>query len=182
MSTEALFVNISRHLEAIELCVTHKLRMPALILVYSGIDILASLNRPANKANGTRQDFMSWCETYLLPNSRMKCSSMDLYAARCGVVHAYSAESQLSRENKASEVVYSWGNQSPAPLQNILNEIGYSAHVVHIESFAQAFKRATEVFLAEVGEDIARLRLVTLRADSFFTDKPGDFFGAYNQR
>lgn len=86
MNTEALFENATRHIKAIDLCIENKLRMPALILVYSGIDIFAALNRPIEKNEATREDFKRWCDRYLLSKNELPCSAIDLYAARCGVV------------------------------------------------------------------------------------------------
>ena len=176
MSVEALLENVERHLQAINLCVENKLRMPALVLVYTGIDIFAALNRPTEKNSGTRQDFIGWCEAYLLPESGLKCTGVDLYAARCGIVHSYTADSQLSRENKATQLIYSWGDQSPAPLQNVLEKIKIPAHVVHIESLVAAFKRATRVFFSEIREDSQRRDLVVARAGKFFKDQPREFW------
>ena len=60
----------------------------AMILVYSGIDAFAWLNRPGNIEDVRRTDFEQWVDTYLLPDSGLNCSSSDLYAARCGLVHS----------------------------------------------------------------------------------------------
>lgn len=176
MSTEALIENTTRHIMAIDLCVENKLRMPALILVYSGIDIFASLNRPVEKEEGTRKDFKEWCERYLLSSIELPCSANDLYAARCGVVHSYSSESRLSRNNEADEIVYSWGNQSPEPLQKVLKHIGHSAHVIHIETLVNVFKKGVAEFLEEVGKDKSKESLVVSRAAKLFKGQPREFW------
>jgi hypothetical protein len=176
MSTEALFENTTRHLNAIDLCIKNKLRMPALILVYSGIDILAALNRPEGKEEGTRKDFKDWCEKYMLSNQQLPCSSSDLYSARCGVVHSYSSQSRLTRNKEAKEIVYSWGNQSPEPLKDILNSIDYPAHVLHVETLVDVFKAAVNDFLEEVGKDNSRIKLVLERAAKLFKDQPKDYW------
>lgn len=178
MSTEALIENTTRHLKAINLCIENNLRMPALILVYSGIDIFAALNRPAEKEEGTRKDFKEWCELYLLSNNELPCSATDLYAARCGVVHSYTAESRLSRNMAAKEIVYSWGNQSPEPLQIILKRIGHSAHVIHIETLVSVFKKGVGEFLEEVSKDKSNINLVISRAAKLFKDQPRELWGA----
>jgi len=175
MSNKALFESATRHVKAIDLCMANKFRMPALILVYSGIDIFSSLDRPSNKEEGTREDFKSWCDRYLLPNANLPCSSTDIYAARCGVVHTSSSESRLSRKQQASEIIYSWGTQGPEPLQSTLKNLGYSTHVIHIESLVDAFKKAVSAFIEDVGNDPERIRLVLSRAAKMFKDQPKEF-------
>ncbi len=161
---------------AIDLCIENKLRMPALILVYSGIDIFAALNRPIEKDEGTREDFRKWCDRYLLSKSELPCSAIDLYAARCAVVHSYSSESRLSRNGEAKEIVYSWGNQSPDPLQEVLKSIGHTAYVIHVETLVDAFKNAVKEFLEEVGNDAERINLVVRRAAKLFKDQPRELW------
>ena len=176
MSTEALFENTTRHIKAIDLCVENNLRMPALILVYSGIDIFAALNRPSGKEEGTRKDFKEWCERYLLSSGKLPCSAIDLYAARCGVVHTASSESRLSRNNEAAEIVYSWGNQSPEPLQKVLQSIGHTAHVIHVENLVDVFKKGVYRFLEEIGENENKVNIVVERAAKLFKDQPKEFW------
>lgn len=176
MSTEALRENIDCHLMAIDLCINNHLRMPALILVYSEIDILAALNRPAEKQESTRKDFKEWCERYLLIDSKLPCTSTDLYAARCGIIHSYSAESKLSRNNEADEIVYSWGNQDPKPLQEVLQHIGHTAHVIHIETLVELFKEGVATFLEELEDNQGKLNLVIGRTSKLFKDQPKEFW------
>lgn len=90
--------------------------------------------------------------------------------------HSYSSESRLSRDNKAKEIIYSWGNQSPEPLQNILKSIGHTAHVIHVETLVNVFKNAVKEFLDEVGEDADRINLVVHRAANLFKDQPREFW------
>jgi len=95
--------------DSIEDCVSKGRVLSCLTLLYSAIDIFASLERQPNK--GTRGSFVRWVDTYMLPNSALQFSSIDLYAARCGIVHAFSAESDLSRSGKARKIVYGWHGQ-----------------------------------------------------------------------
>jgi len=176
MSTEALFENATRHIKAIDLCIENNLRVPALILIYSGIDIFSSLNRPIEKDVGTREDFKMWCDLYMLSQNELPCSSVDLYAARCGVIHSSSSESKLSRNNQAKEIIYSWGNQTPEPLQGILNKVGIIAYVIQVETLADVFKKAVQNYLNDVKEDSDRINLIVQRAANFFKDQPKEFW------
>lgn len=42
-------------------------------------------------------------EKYPLP-----CSELDIYSARCGLLHQQINESDLTRAKKAKQIVYSW--------------------------------------------------------------------------
>ena len=44
---------------------------------------------------------------------RFGVSGLDLYAARCGVLHTYTMDSRLSTEGKAKRILYAWGNDWP---------------------------------------------------------------------
>lgn len=110
MDQDILEKNFLGLLTTIETCFKDKKILPGLILLYAHIDIVASLNRPPSKDEGTRQDFKDWVNQYLLPNSSLSCSADDLYAARCGLVHSYIAEARLTRSGNAKQIFYAWGD------------------------------------------------------------------------
>jgi hypothetical protein len=176
MNNEALIENIERHLNAIDLCLKNHLRMPALILIYSGIDIFAALGRPAKKEFSTRKDFIEWCDRYMLQISGLSCSAIDLYAARCGIVHTYTMHSNLSKDGTAKEIIYSWGSQAPDPLQEVINMIGKPVYVIHIETLASKFKIGVMEFVSEVYKDQERLNLVLSRSSKLFKEQPKEFW------
>jgi hypothetical protein len=73
------------------------------------MDTLSYLDR-INDNETVKKRFTRWLDTYmLLPNSKLKCSSIDLYAARCSMVHSSTAESDLSKTGKAKEIYYAHG-------------------------------------------------------------------------
>jgi hypothetical protein len=112
---------INNIIKSIELCLNAKLQISSLILLYSGIDIMAWLNRPVSEEFAIRNDFIRWVDDYLLPNSNIKCEAIDLYAARCAIIHSYSFYSKLSKRGKAKEICYAWGKANVKVLQNDLD-------------------------------------------------------------
>lgn len=58
-----------------------------LVLFYSTIDTLAWLGLPPSQKMVTATDFCSWVERYMQPVARLGCTSGEVYAARCAVVH-----------------------------------------------------------------------------------------------
>jgi hypothetical protein len=90
---------------AAELCIGANLNTPALILLYSGIDAASWLC--AEQPDGPVQNyFVAWVEKYIFPTVDFECSALDLWAARCGIVHTLSPSSRLAREGKVREILY----------------------------------------------------------------------------
>ena len=86
---------------AIDACLKADIKLPALLLAYTLIDIAGWLNSEKSVGAG----FTDWVEIYLLPNSALPCSSRELYGARCGLLHSYSASSKVKNVRK---IFYTW--------------------------------------------------------------------------
>lgn len=161
-------------LTAIEACFKGKQILPGLILLYAHIDIVASLNRPASKDEGTRQDFKDWVNQYLLPGSSLSCSVDDLYAARCGLVHSYIAEARLTRSGDAKQIFYAWGTAEGEKLQKRVKKVGLDskAVVVHVDELLKAFIAGLDRFMEDLSHDSQKEQLVYERAGKFFAHIP----------
>jgi hypothetical protein len=115
--------------------------LPALALLYTGIDIAASLERLGHES--TKKSFIRWCDCYLLKQRTLSCTSADLYSARCGILHAHSAESDLTRAGKAKKVFYAWGTGTTASLDAIAKFSNRSDAVnIHVSDLREAFAMA----------------------------------------
>lgn len=122
-----LDASLEEILDGIDACNNARLINSTLILIYSGIDAIASLEKlPGEKP---RDPFLRWVNAYLLPSKPLACTALELYGARCGLVHDMSADSDLSRKGSVRPVVYSFGGASPTVSQDasdVLNR-GYIA-------------------------------------------------------
>jgi len=78
----------------------------AVILTYSGIDAIASLMRPAAKDRVNRKDFIGSVDKYLIFGVDGAPTGVELYSARCGILHAYSVESDFTKQGKARQIGY----------------------------------------------------------------------------
>ena len=170
---------IERHLadltSAVEMTLSGKKHLPALILIYSTLDILAWLNRPARQRDVARCDFLAWVERYLLPGSSLLCTPIDLYAARCGIIHSLQAESKLSREGEARQVWYSWGKGEVARLRDGIGQakLEKTAVAVQVEALFEALRKGIAQFLESIEADPSHAKLVYERArEKFFSDIP----------
>jgi len=169
MKSDEIQRRVAQLFAAIEICRDKKLILPALILVYSTIDIMAWLNRDEQHEDVKRSDFLLWVETFLLPNTDLACTSLDLYGARCSLLHSYSAASRLSRKGEASQLFYAWGDADEEELQKLIDRDNTrDAKAVHVEKLISALKVAVQRFLATM----SHTELIQLRVEKFFTDMP----------
>jgi hypothetical protein len=152
---------------SIETCYKNQLLTPSLILIYSGIDIMAWLNRFETHDDVDRSDFIWWVEKYLLPDSGLSCSAIDLYGARCSLLHSYTSESRLSRKGGAKSIYYTWGTKSPDDLQNLMKERLKPISVIKIEQLFKAFCTSLDRFKQDLLNDSDRAKLVYDRGEKF---------------
>jgi hypothetical protein len=73
----------------------------AIAMVYVFIDTMAFLAMPAGQTTQTRKDFISWVDNYLKadPSKPYQYRGLDVYAARCSLLHAFSAEADVHRKD-----------------------------------------------------------------------------------
>jgi hypothetical protein len=179
---------------AAELCISARLNTPALILLYSAIDAASWLC--AEDPDGPVQKyFVAWVEKYLLTADKFGCSALDLWAARCGIVHTFSASSRLSREGKVHEIIYvnRGGNRDTLEqLENIRNakspqEVGARREpapeddmhrnvVIEVDDLLNAFQKGVASMVSEAKSDAslsARIRERESKVLSTMSDDQG---------
>jgi hypothetical protein len=157
--------NVIALLESVEDCLAKRRLLPCLILVYSGIDIISSLE--PGRASGSA--FMAWADKYLLKDALLACTPSDLYGARCGILHTFSAESGMSRKGQARQIVYAWGNAKTEQLASTSKELGRNDCVIHIRELINAFRVGLANYLEEVMEDDSRSQKLYAGASLWFT-------------
>lgn len=136
----------------IKACARAKCVVSALTLIYSAVDALAALAREKQEARITRQEFLDWVSAYLLPELGLELTALDIYGARCGVVHTYAPTSDLSRDGRAKLLVYKW-RKGHRPNDPVLAERARTATVVEIESLIEALDRAVSRFEQQIDAD-----------------------------
>jgi hypothetical protein len=143
----------------IRACEQAKCVVSALTLVYSAVDALAALTRQRHKVRATRKEFLDWVDTYLVPELRLGLTSLDIYAARCGIVHTYGPASDLARAGQAILIVYKW-RRGHRPDDPVLEERSRTAKVIEIETLIESLDRAVDRFESAIDEDsILRARV-----------------------
>src|ERR1035437_952786 len=94
--------------------------LPALVLLYSAIDVFASLVRPETEPDTNGGYFKKWAEDYMIGPSRLKIASDDLWGARCGLLHTHSPSSRDSRRGKARKLAYYRARALSPGMQQVL--------------------------------------------------------------
>jgi hypothetical protein len=102
-------------LEAVEICFSKWLGVPALVLTYSGIDAAAWVN--SDRPSVDRTAFKDFVSRYLLAAKALPCSPDDLYSARCALLHNLASESDMSKRGAARPIWYAFRQAPLEPLQ-----------------------------------------------------------------
>lgn len=156
------------HLKGIALSLENELPEQALASIYSGIDTLGLLGAATGITDATRSTFMTWCEAYILPRVQSvegdPLTAVDLYAARCGVLHTSTPESALGRKGDAREIWYQFRGRTGV---NMLCDLSVPALRLDVEVFAWAFRDGAVAFFADLQKDPARLQVADARAQHF---------------
>src|SRR5260370_9121493 len=169
---KAVASNIEAHVAAIRVCLESHFRMPALALIYCGIDVLANLSRPAQNTEVTQSDFVNWTERYMEGQKLLGGSGLDLYAARCGILHTYTMDSRLVAKGRVKRIMYAWGSRSPDDPMRVLKLLGRSEVMIRIEALFSAFLQGVEAFGKAVDNHPELGSLVRHRGRKLFMDMP----------
>lgn len=162
--------NIQGFVRAARLCLRNDLVLPCVALIYSTIDQLAYLDRAPEHEDVRGEDFIRWVDTYLLPGSGLNCSAIDIYGARCGMLHSQSPQSKLSRQGKAKQLCYARGETTREEFQAFADRFGYDAIAVHPKRLLEALIVAENRFGTHINETPEKAWLVAERASVLFAE------------
>jgi len=119
----------------------------AVILIYAGIDAMAFLNMPKGQEDVRKSDFIEWAEKYIRFPCKEKLTGADLYGARCGMLHNYSAFSRMSRNGECRNVGYV-DELEPEVLFNPAES--EPLVLVSIKALARSFNEGVNQFLIDI--------------------------------
>lgn len=121
---------------------------------------MAYLSMPATQPDVTRDDFVSWVERYIHFPCKQQLTGLDLYGARCGMLHSFSTISGLHRQGKCRQIGY---------MDRSVPEIRFNPNVseelvlVSIEALARAFSDGVDRFLIDVYADGRKAKVANER-------------------
>jgi hypothetical protein len=151
-----------------------KAHRATLILVYCAIDALTYLALPEGKEKATRGDFVEWSDKYLrLRDAKgertLSLPGLELYAARCALVHTYGSEADLHKEGKVKRQI--------GYADEMLPEIAEKADVeglvlVSVRGLVDAIGEGAIAMLKDIAQDEARRKLVAAKLEKMVHELP----------
>jgi len=131
-----------------------------LVVLYSAIDTMAWANLPSGDV--TRSAFKEWIDHYMLCKYPLPCTSEELYAARCGLVHSHTAESKMSREQNVREIYYYGKGTSKELLES---KVGGRSDVIQVRllDLQMSFFAGIDAFFELLDSDPSRAEQVRNR-------------------
>jgi hypothetical protein len=99
----------------------------------------------------------------MLPNSTLPCSSLELYGARCGLLHNYSATSDLGASGPVRRLFYAWRPSRADDLAKLISfntqmmaKLGKDGVAVQAEDILSALQTGVDKFLSDIASDPQR--------------------------
>ena len=138
-----------------------------LIIMYSSIESMGLLDAPPTQTRATGETFKSWARKYLLKSSNFEFNEVDLWGARCSILHTFTSESDLSNDGKARQIQYYAGCKG-SPLAQALvgaaKEIDDGIYVLaNIEDIYFAFCEGLKDFAKELSNNCQANQAYELR-------------------
>ena len=127
--------------------------LPALLMLYVSIDVIASLTRPVGQMDTSGEIFMGWVDEFMLAGQNLPCNSKDIWAARCGFLHTMSVESKLSRHGHARHLEYVDRRELVPQIQATLDRRDAGHVVVSLPAFVEAFLGGAKRFIERLPRD-----------------------------
>jgi hypothetical protein len=132
----------------------------ALILTFAGIDAVAHLASAAGKTKERRKNFIAWCESYLVLPGKHQLTGLELYAARCGLLHTHSGASDLSQEGRARVLHYADALEPPV---KYVPSVDPNLVAVSIQALVESFFTGVERCMVDIYKDPERAHLADRR-------------------
>ena len=143
----------------------------SLVIIYSTIDTCGLLDAPPQQAAATGASFKAWVKKYVLTYPGLEFNEVDLWGARCAVLHTFTSESDLSNAGKARELQYYTGDKSAPHIQQFIsftkNHEDGKHLPVHYGDLAEAVFAGMKAFVPDLAAScktstahLARLRKV----------------------
>ena len=131
-----------------------------LIVIYSTIDTVGLLNAPPGQVNASGTSFKNWVKKYMTDDPAIEFNELDLWGARCAVLHTFTSESDLSRAGRVRQLQYYSGDKEAIHNRHFVaftNSHEGGAHLaVHFGDLCGAFFAALRKFVYELDANCTR--------------------------
>lgn len=153
----------------IEACIEKGLPLPAMVLTYSAIEIVGWLASPDESSS--RRNFTAWVDAYLLKARPLKCTALDLWGGRCGLVHTLTPYSDWSRRGKARLICLVYGSKRAEDMQEAIELSGIAGRyvAVKVEELYEAWRLGVLHLAEELDGDPVKRERVYAKTTTFFS-------------
>jgi len=139
------------------------------------MDTMAYLDMPSDQQDVKKTDFVRWAERYIRFPSPEQLTGLELYGARCAMLHRYSVASRLSREGQCRQIAYM---DKSVPEVRSNPAISTDLVLVSVPGLAQAFFDGVDTFLIDLFSDIKKAPIAEERLRKLVHDLPIDRQGS----
>ena len=143
--------------------------VPALILLYTGIDSFSWLSNSDEKM-GIGKRFINWVDKWIISQGNLPCTANEIYSARNGLLHRQASKSEISCKGSCREILYAWGDATSADLQRAIihsnNQDTYVA--VQLEKLIQSFRIGLTGCFKEINNNASSKDLFNAKAQQLF--------------
>jgi hypothetical protein len=110
----------------------------------------------------------------MLTNYPLPCNEVDIYSARCGLLHKQSGESDLTSTGEAKQIWYTHGTADYQILQATIAHIGQESNAVavSIENLLNSFKSGLKDCLLELDKNPELKEMFEKKLDKVFGTIP----------
>lgn len=164
----------SEILVSIEELISKNRTISALTLVYSLMD---GFSHVANKNQEKgRNIFITWVDEWMLKKYPLPCTAKELYAARCGILHAQTAESDLFNKGEVRQIVYAIGDGTADKLNKLILNSCYhgKAITVKVEELFGSFRYGIGDCMNVIKDDSAWEKIFLEKAAKIFSFIPSN--------
>jgi hypothetical protein len=170
MNGQNLFRNYYQIITAIDYCISEKLIMLASVLIYSAIDSVSWI--ASDNGQQTVSDrFQTWVNAWMLQKYPLPCTALELYAARCGILHTFTPESDLTKTKGVRRISYAWGKAQQKDLDESIKLTNYPGIVaVHVNDIVASFKNGFTDYIDALETDNVKRELFIEKADKHFAN------------
>lgn len=125
-----------------------------LVLIYSFIDSAGLLDAPPSQTQATRDSFKNWVKKYILTDAQINFNEVDLWSARCAVLHTFTSQSNLSNAGTAKELHYYAGPNDSDTEISFIEQINSTEQIpVHLDGFYSVLLSAIKKFASDLANN-----------------------------
>jgi hypothetical protein len=156
--------------DPIRVILKNKSYRSAVMLILTGIDTMAHLSMPAGKKDQDCHDFIEWADRYILFDGKEKPTGLELYIARCVILHSYSDYSSIMSMGDCRKIEYT--DQSNPDATGYNPEESDKTVKVSVHALSDAFFKGLDRFFDYLFSNKEKALLVEKRLDELMLKFP----------